>query len=280
MHSKSNPFFLKISTWNVNGIRACVRKGFDRWCDEDAGDIICLQETKITLEQIEELLPHLFDHKRYYTFFACAQKKGYSGVSIFSSRQLPLPKITVGLNDHSFDSEGRTLTAEYPNFNIICAYFPNGRRDLSRISYKLDYSNKILEWVDRLRRQTGKMIIVAGDFNTAHREIDLKNPRSNRGSTGFLPIEREWIDTFIKNDLVDVVRSKHPHLKDLYSWWTYRRNCRSRNIGWRIDYFFIDKKFFSRVRASYHGQEIMGSDHCPLYLELDANFKEDYKLLL
>ncbi len=261
---------IKISSWNINGIRACSKKGLDSWIAEKAGDIICFQETKANEDQIEKEIPIYINHPKYYTFYSSAEKKGYSGVAIFSSKNLPKPKIRNGFGIEEFDSEGRTLIAEYPKFILICAYFPNGGRDLKRVPYKLNYSKEMAKFIKILRKKSLKPVILAGDYNTAHNEIDLANPKANQKTTGFLPEERAWMDDFNKEGMKDVIRSLFPEQEGLYTWWTYRNNCRERNIGWRIDYFFINEESFSLIKEAYHCPEVLGSDHCPVSLIMET----------
>lgn len=260
---------VKITSWNVNGIRACYKKGFLDWLESDlSGDIICLQETKANTDQVEKEIPLLLKHTDYSMTFVSGVKKGYSGVALITHKKLPQPKITIGLGIDEFDDEGRTIIAEYPDFILLNGYFPNGGRDLSRVPYKLRYSFAVAKKIKKLQKATGKTIIVTGDYNTAHKQIDLKNPKANKKSTGFLPEEREFLDFFESEGMIDTVRYHHPTTEGIYSWWTYRGDCRARNIGWRIDYFFIDAASISKITKAYHSPEVMGSDHCPLHIEL------------
>jgi len=196
---------MKITTWNVNGIRACEKKGFWKWLEESAPDILCLQETKAWPEQLTN--QEFITNKKYFTYYATAEKKGYSGVALFSKRKLKEPIVTIGIGIDKFDHEGRTIIAEFEKFIIFSCYFPNGQRDHNRVPYKLEYSKEVAKKALSLKKRTNKEIIIAGDYNTAHTEIDLKNPKSNKNSTGFLPIERDWMDKFIKQGFYKLI---HP----------------------------------------------------------------------
>ena len=256
---------IKIASWNVNGIRACYKKGFLEWLNNEGPEICCFQETKSSEEQVPK---EILEHPHYQGFYASAEKKGYSGVGILSSKKLSPPKVIFGLEEEKFDSEGRTLIAEYDSFILFNCYFPNGQRDHGRVPYKLEYCRLIEKKATELKEKTGKPIIIVGDYNTAHKEIDLKNPKGNLKTTGFLPEERQWIDDFIEKGHTDIFRELHPKEEGHYTWWTYRGDCRERNIGWRIDYFFITKKARSWVQKCYHRPQTLGSDHCPIVLEL------------
>lgn len=252
---------MKLVTWNVNGIRAVARNGFSLWLEKEKPDIVCLQETKAHPTQLE---PTLRNPPHYKTFWSSAKKKGYSGVALFL-REDPIC-VKEGLGFEEFDSEGRTLIAEYPDFFLINGYFPNGQPDLGRVPFKLRYSDAVMEIALGLQKN-GKAVIVGGDYNTAHREIDLARPKENEGNTGFLPVERAWIDKFIVNGFVDIFR-RFQSGPGHYSWWSYRAGARERNVGWRIDYFFITPELVEKVKRSYCQPEVMGSDHCPVVLEL------------
>ena len=254
---------IKIASWNVNGIRACYKKGLLDWLNSEAPQICCFQETKSSENQVPQ---PILEHPNYYNVYASAEKKGYSGVGILSSKKLPLPKLTHGLDEEKFDCEGRTLIAEYDSFILINCYFPNGQRDHGRVPYKMEYCKLVEKKSAELQKI--KPVIITGDYNTAHKEIDLKNPKTNVKTTGFLPIERKWIDDFIEKGYIDIFRESHPEEEGHYTWWTYRGDCRKRNVGWRIDYFFITEKIRPWVKKCYHQPETMGSDHCPIFLEL------------
>lgn len=253
---------MKIISWNVNGIRAVAKKGLGEWLAREQPDVLCLQETKAHPSQLDETFKN---PKGYTTHWAAAQRKGYSGVALFIKKS----ECTVkeGLLIEEFDSEGRTLTAEFDDFILINGYFPNGQHTLGRVPYKLRYSDTVMEYAKDLRAKRKKPVIVCGDFNTAHREIDLARPKENEGNTGFLPEERAWIDKFIANGFIDIFREreKGPHH---YTWLSYRAGARGKNVGWRIDYFFITPELRERVKKIYHQPHVMGSDHCPVVLEL------------
>lgn len=253
---------MKIITWNVNGIRAVHRKGFMDWMTAEKPDILCLQETKAHPDQLEE---QLRTPPGYHTFWSSAQKKGYSGVALFVKN--PPLSVKEGLELPEFDVEGRTLLAEYPEFYLFNSYYPNGQHDLGRVPYKLRYSDAVLD--QALKLQKKKPVILAGDFNTAHQPIDLARPKANEGNTGFLPEERAWIDKLVASGFIDIFRvfETGPHH---YSWWSYRAGARQKNIGWRIDYFFISPDLKDRVKKSYLQPQVMGSDHCPVVLELKS----------
>lgn len=255
---------LKLVSWNVNGVRAVLKKGFLDWVNRETPDILGIQETKAHLEQVDGKwnLPNEYD-----LYWNAAERKGYSGVAAFSKIQPVSVKYGFGID--RFDIEGRVITLEFPTFTLLNIYFPNGQRDLGRLQYKLDFYDATLEYC-RALRERGKKLIICGDFNTAHKEIDLKNPKENEKTSGFLPVERQWIDKFIAHGYVDIFRSFHPDEPGHYSWWTYRFNARARNIGWRIDYFFVSDDFVDSVKDAYITPEVVGSDHCPIVLEVEA----------
>lgn len=252
---------MKIISWNVNGIRAASKKGLMSYLSEEDPDIFCIQETKAHPEQLEENLRH---PNHYFTYWSSAVKKGYSGVAIFSKTE-PL-KVEEGLGVEEFDLEGRTLTAFFKDFILVTGYFPNGQPDLGRVPYKLRYSHQMQDHVHHLLQQEKKPIILCGDVNTAHTEIDLARPKENEGTTGFLPEERAWVDQFVESGFVDIFREFNQD-PDHYSWWSYRTNARARNVGWRIDYFFVNEAFKKKIKKSYYHHDQLGSDHCPVVLE-------------
>lgn len=253
---------MKLISWNVNGIRAAHRKGFLDWLTQEDPDILCIQETKAQPEQLED---HLRQPAGYETHYSSAVKKGYSGVALFLKKS-PL-KITEGLGIEEFDCEGRTLIAEYPDFILFNGYYPNGQPDLGRVPYKLRYSEAVLDRALKLKKTKKKPIILTGDFNTAHQEIDLARPKQNEKTTGFLPEERAWIDKLIDSGFVDIFRDfeKGP---GQYTWWSYRSFARRNNVGWRIDYFFVTPELQKRVKSASLQMQVEGSDHCPVVLEL------------
>lgn len=253
---------MKIYSWNVNGIRAIKKKGFLEWVKEESPDILCIQETKAHIEQLDESLLNI---EGYEAFFCSGERKGYSGVAVYTKEKPITVKKGIGIS--KFDSEGRILILEYESFILFNIYFPNGQKDDDRLNYKLEFYDAILEYCDALKEQ-GKKLVICGDYNTAHEEIDLKNPKSNEKRSGFLPIERAWMDKFIKHGYVDTFRRLYPE-KVKYSWWSYRFNARKNNAGWRIDYHFVSDNLFEKVRSAEILNEVMGSDHCPVILELN-----------
>ncbi|MCX6664803.1 MAG: exodeoxyribonuclease III [Euryarchaeota archaeon] len=254
---------MKLFSWNVNGIRAAEKKGLFTWFQKQSPDILCLQEVKATPDQVPA---HVRNTPGYYIYWNPAERKGYSGVATFS-KQKP-SQVNNGFGIKKFDSEGRILITEYPWFTLFNIYFPNGKKDQERLRYKLDFYEKFLSYADTLK-ESGKHIVVCGDFNTAHKEIDLSRPKENEKISGFLPVEREWIDTFIDHGYVDTFRHfhKNPHQ---YSWWDLKTGARARNVGWRIDYFFVDKKFLSHVHNAFILPDVVGSDHCPVGIEISV----------
>ena len=234
----------KILSWNVNGLRAIYKKGFLDWVESENADIICLQETKAHPDQLPKDINPI---KNYYSAFSSAEKKGYSGVAVYSKEQ---PKsVENGLGKPEFDSEGRTLIVEYESFVLFNIYYPNGKASTERLDYKLRFYDYFLEKVVDLKN-AGKKIIICGDFNTAHKEIDLARPKPNEGTSGFLPIERKWMDIFIESGFIDTFRhfDKNP---DNYTWWDMITRARDRNVGWRIDYFFIDENSINNLEKAY-----------------------------
>ena len=253
--------YMRIICWNVNGIRAADRKGLFDWFKQEKPDILCLQEIKALPEQFP---PHLRNTPGYYLNISTAERKGYSGVATYSKIK-PL-QIKTGFGIEKFDKEGRILIIEYPDFYLFNIYFPNGKKNQERLDYKLDFYDTFLSYADNLKAE-GKNIVVCGDFNTAHKEIDLARPKENSKVSGFLPIERAWIDTFIDHGYLDTFRlfNKEPQQ---YSWWDFKTRARDRNVGWRIDYFFVNKEFKSKITKGFIMQDVMGSDHCPVGIEL------------
>jgi exodeoxyribonuclease-3 len=253
----------KLLSWNVNGIRAVHRKELFHPVFSLNPDVLCIQETKAHPEQLEDDLTKIED---YFAYFSSAEKKGYSGVAIYSKQQ-PL-SVQHGFGIERFDSEGRILVAEYPSFTLINIYYPNGKSSPDRLQYKLDFYDAFLDYTEGLRRQ-GKNLVICGDVNTAHKEIDLARPRENENVSGFLPIEREWMDKFFAQGYADTFRMFNPEPGN-YSWWDYKSMARDRNIGWRIDYFFVNQEFKPNVKNASILSEFFGSDHCPIGLDVDV----------
>jgi len=253
---------LKLISWNVNGIRAVYKKGFYDWFINNNADIVCLQETKATEEQFPGELSEIPYYQKY---FATAEKKGYSGVALFT--RIQPGKVETGFGIQRFDNEGRILIAYYDAFVLYNIYFPNGKASKERLQYKLDFYDAFLEHAEKLRKN-GHSIIMCGDVNTAHTELDLARPKENETVSGFLPQERAWIDKFISSGYVDAFRlfvKEGGH----YSWWDYKTKARERNIGWRIDYFFVSEDLKTKVKDAFIQNNVEGSDHCPVGIVID-----------
>ncbi len=246
----------------MNGLRAVVRKNFLDFLGKEDPDILAIQETKLQEEQIPQ---EIKDQTQYHQYWNFAEKKGYSGVTVFS--KLEPEKVEFSIGDPAYDKEGRLLILHYKDFVLINCYFPNGKMNEERLQYKLNYYDKMFELMQKLREE-GKNVVVCGDYNTAHKEIDLANPKDNEDTSGFLPIERAWLDKLVENDWIDTFREYNQE-PEQYSWWTYRFGARRRNIGWRIDYFFVNKGFMPKVKDAFIKQSIMGSDHCPIGIEIN-----------
>jgi exodeoxyribonuclease-3 len=260
-HSAGEQQTMRILSWNVNGLRAVLKKGFLEWLKKEQPDILCIQETKAKEEQLPGELREVED---YHTYFTSAERKGYSGVALFTKKK-PIT-LQDGFGIQVFDSEGRTQIVEYPGFVLYNIYFPNGKQSKERLKYKMDFYNTFLAHADRLIKK-GKEVVVCGDVNTAHREIDLARPKENEKISGFLPQERKWIDTFISHGFIDTFRfftDEGGH----YSWWDYKSRARERNVGWRIDYFFISRDLEGKLKRAFILADVTGSDHCPVGIEL------------
>jgi exodeoxyribonuclease-3 len=255
---------LNLYSWNVNGIRAAQKKGFLDWLHATQPDVLSVQETKAHPDQLDEVLK---TPKDYYTYWASAERKGYSGVGLYS--RIEPQAVQIGLGPEKYDSEGRTIIADYGDFVLISAYFPNGGRDHSRVPFKMAYKDAFLDVCNRYRAE-GRSLIFCGDVNTAHREIDIARPKENSDRTGFLPIERAWIDRVVEEGYLDTFRLLNPDTKDAYSWWAYWGTSRERNVGWRLDYFFITPDLKDRVLEAKIHADVLGSDHCPVSLTLET----------
>ena len=253
---------MKIISWNVNGLRAVISKGALEAVTDLNPDVLCLQEIKVKPEQLSSEQVEKFSS--YENYWNSAERPGYSGVATFC-KVVP-DMVDYSLGEDRFDVEGRAIRSDYGDLVLFNLYVPNGQRDQSRLQYKLDFYARLLEICDELHA-AGKKIILYGDFNTAHRPIDLKNPKQNEKTSGFLPEERAWIDRYLDHKFVDIYREIHGE-KVQYTWWTYRMNARQRNIGWRLDYFLISKKLSTEIKSAEVYDQIMGSDHCPIGLEL------------
>jgi len=252
---------MKLISWNVNGVRAVVKKGFLNWLDQAQPDILCLQETKAHVDQLAAEI--LTDHG-YHTYWHSGERRGYSGVATFCKEE-PL-YVQEGLGIERYDAEGRVLVTEHENFLLYNIYFPNGQKDNERLQYKLDFYDDLLPIINE-QVESGNNVVVTGDWNTAHHPIDLARPKQNVNTSGFMPIEREKLDMYVENGWIDTFRLFHQE-GERYSWWTYRFGARERNVGWRIDYFFVNEGFLDNVEDADIHDEIMGSDHCPVSLEL------------
>lgn len=249
---------MKLVSWNVNGIRACVKKGFLDYFQHMDADIFCLQETKLQEGQIS------LDLEGYHQYWNYALRKGYSGTSVFTKKK-PLA-VSYGFSDDHIEPEGRIITCEFDSFYLVNVYTPNSKRDLSRIGERLEWEDTLREYLLDLDQH--KPVVLCGDLNVAHTEIDLKNDRSNRGNSGFTDEERGKMTMLLQEGFVDSFRFIHPSKDDAYSWWSYMSNVRERNIGWRIDYFIVSNRLTSAIKTAEIHSEILGSDHCPVYLEL------------
>ena len=252
---------IKLISWNVNGIRAAYKKGFLDWFKSAKPDILCLQETKAMREQLPD---DLLNVDGYSSYFSSAEKKGYSGTATYT-KVIPV-KVENGIGIKKFDSEGRFLVTEFEEFILFNIYFPNGKAKEERLQYKMDFYEAFLKHLKKLLKQ-GKKIVICGDVNTAHKEIDLARPKPNEKISGFLPQEREWIDKLLKTGFIDTLRvfNQKP---EQYTWWDMMTRARDRNVGWRIDYFFISDNLKDNLKNAFILSEVMGSDHCPVGIEL------------
>ena len=253
---------MRLISWNVNGIRAAVKKGFLAYLEKEQPDILCIQESKAHKEQLSSDI--LEDHG-YYAYWHSGIKKGYSGVATFCKKE-PL-FVQGGLGIKKYDDEGRVLITEHDDFLLYNIYFPNGQKDDTRLNYKLDFYDDLLPIINE-QVESGNNVIVTGDWNTAHNSIDLARPKQNIKTSGFMPIEREKLDIYVSEGWVDTFRLFHEE-PERYSWWTYRFGARERNVGWRIDYFFVNQDMVELCSDSDIHHDIYGSDHCPVSLDLD-----------
>jgi exodeoxyribonuclease-3 len=254
---------MRIISWNVNGLRANVKKGGFDWFLNDSPDIFCIQEVKAEAEQLEE---GVRNPSGYFSYFDHSKgRKGYSGVAVYS--KIKPEKVEYGMGATEFDQEGRFLALFFKDFVLLNIYFPNGGGGPDRLSFKLKYYEKFLEYIDGLKKK-GHEILFCGDVNTAHTEIDLARPKENEDNTGFLPIEREWLDKVVSHGYADVFRHFYPGVKDKYTYWDMKTYARERNVGWRIDYFFASPGMLKRIDKTRILDEIMGSDHCPIEIDI------------
>ncbi|MCL4384121.1 exodeoxyribonuclease III [Patescibacteria group bacterium] len=258
---------IRIISWNVAGMRAAVKKGLWDFMNKDGAEIYCFQETKATAEQVPSTLDM---PKDYFSYFNSAKKAGYSGVATFT--RLKPKEIINGMSldsarDEKFNGEGRVVVTKFEEFTLLNVYFPNGKQGLARLDYKMEFYDYFLNYINKLRDQ-GEKVIFCGDVNTAHREIDLARPKENELVSGFLKIEREWMDKLVNNGWVDTFRWRHPE-EVTYSWWSQRSGARKRNVGWRIDYFFVDEKIKNSVKKAFILEDVLGSDHAPVGVEIE-----------
>lgn len=249
---------MKLISWNVNGLRACVGKGFLDFVKEQAPDVLCLQETKLQAGQIELELPH------YHQYWNYAEKKGYSGTAVFTKAE-PL-SVSYGIGIEQHDKEGRVITAEFPEFYLVTVYTPNSQNELARLPYRMEWEDAFLAYLKKLEET--KPVIFCGDLNVAHQEIDLKNPKTNRKNAGFTDEERGKFTQVLENGFIDTYRYFYPDTEGVYSWWSYRFKAREKNAGWRIDYFVVSECLKERLADAMIYTQVMGSDHCPVGLEL------------
>lgn len=249
---------MKLISWNVNGLRACVTKGFLDFFREADADVFCLQETKLQAGQIELELPG------YYQYWNSAVKKGYSGTAVFSKKE-PL-SVSYGIGIEQHDQEGRVITLEFPDFFVVTVYTPNSQEGLVRLDYRMRWEEDFLAYLKKLEQK--KPVVFCGDLNVAHREIDLKNPKTNRKNAGFTDEEREKMTKLLQAGFIDTFRYFYPEQEGIYSWWSYRFQARSKNAGWRIDYFIVSEALKDRLEDARIYTQVMGSDHCPVGLIL------------
>lgn len=256
-----------ILSWNVNGIRSARDKGLLEWLSKESPEILCVQETKAHPDQLGVDLLQISGYQSYWNY---PERKGYSGVGLFT-KQVPI-SVTYAFPDTSLDLEGRVLIAEYSGFILLNIYFPNGKKDESRLQYKMDFYDVFLDYVNAIKAADNELVI-CGDFNTAHKEIDLARPKENAGVSGFLPIERAWMDKLVAHGYVDAFRHFHEQ-PNAYTWWDLKTRARERNIGWRIDYFFVTVALLQSVLDAFIMPDVVGSDHCPIGMVLETDSKE------
>ncbi len=249
---------MKLISWNVNGLRACMQKGFMDFFREADADVFCLQETKLQEGQIEMDLPG------YYQYWNYAEKKGYSGTALYT-KQEPI-RVTYGIGVEEHDHEGRVITAEFADFYVVTVYTPNSQRELTRLEYRMEWEAAFLDYVKGLAKKKG--VIFCGDLNVAHEEIDLKNPKTNHKNAGFTDEERACFTRVVENGFIDSFRYFYPDQTDAYSWWSYMGNARAKNVGWRIDYFVVSENLKDRLEDARIHTQVMGSDHCPVELDI------------
>lgn len=254
---------MRIISWNVNGFRAVLKKDFKQTIEDLNPDVLCLQEVKATEEQLtaEEI-----NIQGYRFIWNSAKRLGYSGTATYIKKTITEIENVIGLGIPDFDIEGRVICSVFPSFDLYNIYFPNGQRGMDRVEYKINFYSALLE-ICKEKHKKGKNVIITGDFNTAHKEIDLANPKENAKYSGFLPVEREWVENFINNGFTDVFRANNPD-RVQYTWWTYRFDARARGIGWRIDYFLVSNGLTQSIKSIEILDSVQGSDHCPVLLEI------------
>lgn len=254
---------MKLISWNVNGLRAVINKGFVDFFNKIDADIFCIQETKMQEDQINEEIKNIF--KGYNEYWNSAEKKGYSGTAIFS-KQKPI-NVTYGIGIEEHDKEGRVITLEFEKFYMVNCYTPNSKRELERLDYRMVWEDEFRKYL--LKLNENKPVILCGDLNVAHEEIDLKNPKTNRKNAGFTDEERNKMTELLNAGFTDTFRFLYPTKPDCYSWWSYMFKAREKNAGWRIDYFIVSKSIEDKIKESYIYSEVLGSDHCPVGLEIE-----------
>lgn len=250
---------MKLISWNVNGLRACLQKGFLDFFEEIDADIFCLQETKLQAGQ-HDLAP-----SGYYQYWNYAEKKGYSGTALFTKKEPLRVMYGIGMEEH--DHEGRVITAEYEDYFVVTVYVPNAQRELTRLAYRMQWEEAFLQYLKKL--EESKPVIFCGDLNVAHKEIDLKNPKTNHHNAGFTDEERACFDRVLASGFVDTFRYFYPDAEGVYSWWSYMRQARASNAGWRIDYFVVSEALRGRLTDAKIHTQVMGSDHCPVELDIE-----------
>lgn len=249
---------MKLISWNVNGLRACMNKGFKEYFDDVDADIFCLQEIKLSEGQID------FVPDGYHAYWNYAEKKGYSGTAIFAKEEPIAVTYGIGIDEH--DHEGRVITLEYPEYYMVTVYTPNSQNELARLDYRMKWEDDFRTFLTKLKAK--KSVVVCGDMNVAHKEIDLKNPKTNRRNAGFTDEERAKMTSLLDAGFIDTFRYFYPDAEQIYSWWSYRFKAREKNAGWRIDYFFVSEDMKDKLQDASIHTDIMGSDHCPVELDL------------
>lgn len=261
---------LTLLSWNVNGIRAAERKGFLDWFKKTQPDILGIQETKAQAGQIKD---ELFSPQGYSAYWSSAERKGYAGTAVFTKRIPDKVEYDLGAEreegEEGFAGEGRLIILHYPEFVLFNVYIPNGGAENHRVPYKLEYCDRMLEVAEGFRKR-GRGVVICGDLNTCHKEIDIARPKQNVNHTGFMPIEREWMDKFVSFGYVDTFRHFYPDKRDAYTWWDPRFHARDRNVGWRLDYFFVSSELVSNLKSAFILSDALGSDHCPVGIELQV----------